>query len=277
MLNSNFSRIDPENSENNQTGTAEPSGKKLDEFLIAITEARKSLQNWNDQKTEALIRLDSLTYDMRAIEKEKREVTDTNRKILEAMSDQTREYRAHVDAMTDEVQILKMENESLRNDLKSERENAHAEQDTLRESFQAERDSLVSERETRRGLQQELNTLRDRTAQGVSALKEVTTQFRVAVAESEAYANKVKQLEAELSGIRSQVMTVLRVSDVGIVESTPIAHSAKVERENAKVNYKETMKTHQALNTSGEEPKRLQAVEIESVNSVEEYLRRCGY
>ena len=44
---------------------------RLNELMTAISEARQSFQNWQDQRTEALIRLDAFSIDVQKIEEEK--------------------------------------------------------------------------------------------------------------------------------------------------------------------------------------------------------------
>ena len=50
--------------------------ERIETLLNTIEEARKSLQNWNDQRASALISLDSFAYDLQLVEKEKQSILE---------------------------------------------------------------------------------------------------------------------------------------------------------------------------------------------------------
>jgi DNA repair exonuclease SbcCD ATPase subunit len=47
---------------------------KLDELLTTLEDARQSLQNWQEQRTDALMSLDAIRVDLETLEREKKEI-----------------------------------------------------------------------------------------------------------------------------------------------------------------------------------------------------------
>jgi chromosome segregation ATPase len=260
MLNSNLS---PNNLQENQS--------RVDDLMNTILEARKSLQNWEDQKTEALIKLDALTYDIRMIGEEKDRAKETATIIKKEMESEIKVYQNHVDNLSDQIQLLQIEREGLQTQLNQAllENQSHLKelarlktselklQDDLKNgiaAIQHETENRISAK-YEQAYNEEIQMMKQQIAELSSQNQSILNQRN----EAEERANR---FERELGGIRSHMMSVLQVASG--------AHTQAA----ATVNPKNVAPRPAA------EPKidskRLRAVEIEST-SVDEYLKRLGY
>ena len=237
---------------------------KVDDLLTTITEARKSLEQWQDRKADALIQLDALSYDIRVIEEEKNRTRDLIADLKNELKNQAGMFQAHIDVMTDEMQLLKIEREDLLKQLewaqialekqKTENEIQHDSQIRL-EAIAAQKvaDTRV-EYEAR---------LRDQEVQYKKQIASMVERYEYLTNEKKEYEKRSDILETELQGVRSHMMSVLRMTDT--VVSAPSAAASGVQ----------------------ESPKsgtKLRAAEIDHEvsisaggSTVAEYLKRFGY
>jgi len=238
---------------------------RISDLMNTITEARKSLQNWQDQKTEALIKLDALSYDIRVIGEEKDRAKEAAETLRKEMENEVRVYQGHVDHLTDQIQLLQIEREGLENQLNEAlAENQDSRKEILRlkayeqelqeelktgiAAIQQETEARLSAQFEKR-YQDELQQLRDR----IQNLNEQNFELLNRRNESDERANR---LDRELDGIRSHMMSVLRVADGAVTSREAVSAEPKPE---PKID-----------------ARKLRAVEIES-GSVDVDLKRLGY
>jgi hypothetical protein len=258
MLNSNFSSFDL-----NANSEASNAATKMGDLLQSITEARKSITHWQDQKTSALIQLDSLTYDVKAIDAEKRALAEYRIKIDAQMTDQTRAYRAAVAMLTDDVQLLHLENDELKNQLLTLTTNFQQESEALRaqlkESFDLQEQSLDrfneelaeearSHAETAQILGEKLKTA---AAEKQVMMRAHEDMIHAIISEKESAERRSTQLEAEISGMKARMMNVLKPTQSQGEETT--------------VSFSNENQTTNPIELTTE------------VGTVEDFLKRCGY
>jgi chromosome segregation ATPase len=249
---------------------------RLDDLINTISEAKRSLNNWQDKRTEALIRLDSFTYDIQMIGEEKKRNADALTELKNEIQSQAKVYQSHVSDLTDEMQLLKLENENLRNEVLDKNLNIESmikeiENQRLMREQQAK---LSSER-----LQEVRMEAESKAEQMIEEYKTQNDFLNVKVvemarlkAETEM---RAERLEREIVQIRSHMLNVLEVNQSGFNEkkkpvANPAAQAAPV------YNSDGSLKTTPATEVSMQEVKKLRAVEIEP-DSVEDYLKRLGY
>ena len=80
---------------------------RLNDLVNSISEARRSLQNWQDQKTEALIRLDAFTYDVQKIEDDRLRIVERHEALLRESETHYAIYQKQIGELSDQLQILK--------------------------------------------------------------------------------------------------------------------------------------------------------------------------
>jgi hypothetical protein len=198
---------------------------RLDELLGTITEARKSLQNWQDQRTEALIQLDALSYDIRQIEEEKNRSAELITALKAEIEDRAKVYQSHVESITDQMQLLKVEKEDVSNSLNEaiERLQKQLDESELQRNRQRESEAEIvatwekrlaeqkadfevryaeqqhRHREQVEGLNTEINTLLEK----IEILKSQAAETEM----------RADRNDRDLQVFRSQMMNLLRVSE----------------------------------------------------------------
>lgn len=232
---------------------------RIDDLMNTINEARKSLQNWQDKRTEALIHLDSFTFDIKRIEEERQNAKDTISSLQREIENQTKIYQSHISDLTDQMQLLKLETENLKSSvvdkdvrietLEKEVENQKLIRDQERMKYDERLSEAKGEVELR--LANQIFDLKMRNEGLASELKEIMDQRNAA-------AGRADRVQQELDAIRNQVLNVLHTkSSSDETPTPPPAPRMDMRNESA-------------------EPKRLKAVEVEAP-SVDEYLKRLGY
>jgi hypothetical protein len=243
---------------------------RLDALISTISEAKRSLNNWQDKRTEALIRLDSFTYDIQQIGEEKKRSNDTINELKAEIHAQAKVYQSHVSDLTDQMQLLKLENENLRNEVLDKNLNLESmvkeidNQRLMREQagklHAAKMDELRSESELRAVRQiEEYKTQNDFLNVKVVELARLKAEVEI----------RADRLEREIVQIRSHMLNVLEVNQSGFNEK-------KKPEQSIAMNSDGTLRTTPATDMSMNEVKKLRAVEIEP-DSVEDYLKRLGY
>jgi chromosome segregation ATPase len=247
---------------------------RLDDLVQAIADARRSLQNWEDRRTEALIRLDSFAYDVQKVEEER---ARSDQRILDLKHEaqaQAKIYQSHVGELTDQMQLLKLETENLRNEILDKNmliESLHKEI----EGQKVLRGQLVQQHSQKQNdLRAELevkfsNQIWDLKMKNESiAAKLLESTERCAAAETE-----VEKLERELAQIRSHMMGILQSNPAG-AESKPRKNPAQSEA-SAEPSKKAEMETQTIQSVAGATAGNPH--ESAAAPSVEDYLRRLGY
>ncbi len=260
------------------------STSRLDELLNSINQARNSLTHWQDKRTEALISLDAFTYDIKMIEEERKGFSIELQDVKSDLNAQIRIYQSHVNELTDQLQLLKLENEGSRNEILSKDlliENHLREiinQEKIREQLQNQHASREAD------IQNEVET---RAAQKIWDLEMKNEALNLKLQEVAEKRNEIKlraeRLELELVQLRGQMMNALKVSpmseesfaEVGI-KATPVV--ATVNASEAPAGAESGQKTAKAASSkmTMEEVRKLRPIEAEG-DTVEDYLKRLGY
>lgn len=198
---------------------------RLDELLGTITEARKSLQDWHDKRTEALIQLDALSYDLRQIEEEKSRQNDLITALKNEIEDRAKVYQSHVESITDQMQMLKVEKDEVEGRLNEAiaRIQKQLDESELERNRQAEREAEIVATWERRVAEQrndfevkyaeQQNFNREQVAglnDEINTLLAKIEQLKAQLAEAEI---RGERNDRELQVIRAQMMNVLRVSE----------------------------------------------------------------
>ncbi len=250
---------------------------RLDDLIHTISEAKRSLNNWQDKRTEALIRLDSFTYDIQMIGEEKKRNADAINELKVEIQNQAKVYQSHVSDLTDEMQLLKLENENLRNEVLDKNLNLES------MAKEIENQRLMREQQSKLNGER-MNELRmeseQKTAQMIEEYKTQNDFLNVKVvemarlkAETEM---RAERLEREIVQIRSHMLNVLEVNQSGFNEKKKQEPQVAAAPATPQFNPDGSLKTTPAVDLSMQEVKRLRAVEIEP-DSVEDYLKRLGY
>ena len=249
---------------------------RLDDLIHTISEAKRSLNNWQDKRTEALIRLDSFTYDIQMIGEEKKRNADAINELKTEIQNQAKVYQSHVSDLTDEMQLLKLENENLRNEVLDKNLNLEsmAKEIENQRLMREQQSKLNADRMSEVRMEAE-----HKTAQMIEEYKTQNDFLNVKVVEMARLKAEVEmraeRLEREIVQIRSHMLNVLEVNQSGFNErKKPETHAAAPAA--PQFNSDGSLKTTPAVDLSMQEVKRLRAVEIEP-DSVEDYLKRLGY
>ncbi len=239
---------------------------RLDDLLNTISEAKKSLTNWQDKRTEALIRLDAFTYDIKMLEEEKKKTSTMIVDLKKELQNHAKVYQSHVSDLTDQLQLLKYESETLRNEILDKSLVIEAQQKEI-EGQKAIRDQLVAVHQEKQAeiradmelrLQNQTWEYRVRNEDLASRVSDIAKQkIEVEL--------KAERLEKEMAQMRAHMMNMLDVKNLGDLETRPPAAETPVKKA-APVN----------TDFSMQEVKKLRAVEFEP-DSVEDYLKRLGY
>jgi chromosome segregation ATPase len=228
------------------------STSRLNDLIDSISGARRSLEEWQNQKTEALIKLDSFSYDILKIEEERNRMAESLESTKRESENEARIYQGQVAELTDQLQILKFELEGLKGQgtekdlsidaLKKEIAN----QDRVREQLIAQHAKNIAELETL--FEKRQNDLRSQEKKIQESLGAQLTEMTQRKIEAEA---KIERLERDLGSIRTQMLGILH----------PQAG------ESVKSNYRVE---------SGTETQTIQALS-KTDTTVDDYLKRLGY
>ncbi len=230
------------------------SSNRLNELLSAISDARQSLQNWQDQRTEAMIRLDSFAYDVQKIEEEKARLELAVAEAKKETEAQARLFQSQIQELTDSLQMHKYEIEGFKHSLtdkdisiealKKEMESQKRLKDQLVEAHNKRLAEIESEYEKRHAQTLACEKL---AQEGLSAeLLEMSKR------RSEAEA-KMEKLEREINYIRSNMIGLLNPKLL-----TPSEPSVESED-----HFSETHTIRTTANSGA--------------STVDDYLKRLGY
>ncbi len=193
-----------------QDANVSVSTNRLNELLSAISEARQSLQNWQDQKTEAMIRLDAFAYDVQKIEEEKAKLELSVVEARKETEAQAKLFQFQIQELTDALQMHKYEMEGLKHSLKDKDLSIEAlkkemeGQNRLKEQLVATHNKRISELESEYEKRHSQTLASEKKVQeGLSAELLEMSKRR---SESE---SKVEKLEREINYIRSNMIGLL--------------------------------------------------------------------
>ena len=239
---------------------------RVDDLLNTITEARRSLSTWQDKQTEALIRLDSFTYDIQQLEEEKRKINAQNLELKREIENNQKIHESQVGEITDQMQVLKLENETLQNEVIKKEQAFELAQNEI-ESLKKNRAQLIEqhlEREKQASLDLEVkfsNQILEQRAQ----IETMNIQNRELASQKEALEIRTDRLEYELSQLRSRLMTVLNVDEPSSAfEAAKAQHSATASKREKQPEL--SMQDVIKIRSPDAEP-----------TTVEDYLKRFGY
>ena len=232
--------------------TAAISTARLNDLIESIQQARRSLEEWQNQKTEAMIRLDSFSYDIQKIEEDRNRMSEQLEAAKREFSSETKIYQSQVTELTDQLQLLKFELEALKGqctekDIAIESLNKElSNRDRVREQLLAQHQKNVSEMEALfEKRQQELLAGEKKVQESLAAQLSDSNQRRV---EAEA---RNERLERELSSIRTRMIGIL--------------HPEAGDQSKKASSAASGMETHHIQTLSKAE------------TSVDDYLKRLGY
>jgi chromosome segregation ATPase len=228
------------------------STSRLNDLIDSISEARRSLEEWQNQKTEALIRLDSFSYDIQKIEEERNRMAEGLEGAKRESENESRIYQGQIAELTDQLQMLKFELEGMKGQctekdlsidaLKKEIGN----QDRVKEQLIAQNTKNLAELEALfEKRQEELRIQEKKIQENLGAQLSEMTQRKV---EAE---TKIERLERDLGNIRTQMLGIL--------------HPQAQESGKSVVRLDSGTETHTIQSIS------------KSDTTVDDYLKRLGY
>jgi len=233
------------------------SSLRLNELLTAISDARQALQNWQDQRTGAMIQLDSFAYDLQKMDEDRARlelIIEESKKEADA---QAKVYQAQILELTDQVQLQKYEVEGLKQallqkDLMIEAQRKELEgQARLKDQLVQSHNKRLSEIEIESEKRHAATLVAEKAIQqGISAeLLEMSK--RRSDAET-----KIESLEREINHIRSQM--------IGLLNPNMFGKSGEVSGSAASASEFTEMHTIQSTARSG-------------AATVDDYLKKLGY
>ena len=270
---------------------------RLDDLINTISEAKRSLNNWQDRRTEALIRLDAFTYDIQRIGEEKKKSVEAIAELKNEIAAQAKIYQSHVNDLTDDMQLLKLENENLRNEVLERNLSIDA------MAKEVENQSLIREQqinigvaklnEVRAEMEARISEVRNETeARADQEIQEYHSQnefLNAKVVEMARQKSEIEmraeRLEREIVQIRSHMLNVLEVNQTGLGSGNKAKYETSASKPRgfteaplpaAYDSQQPGSKPTPGTEISMADVKKLRAVEIEP-DSVDEYLKRLGY
>jgi chromosome segregation ATPase len=240
-----------------------------------IEEARNAIQVWNDRRSEVMIELDSIFMEIEEFKNqmaaEKAEKDQLVSELKMALEKSETNYHRHFEIYTNDMQELKVTNESLQDQLNQAaagNESLRREMRKMESDFQARVAKLNSDAELKQ------------TEYQLQAKTQITTLNQEVVhlkTENQNLQNRAQQYEKELRLIRNQMMNFLNVTQsvsAGAESAAPIMMSSAIFSNEPKIG--NLTGSHAAVSSKDEE---LAATDM-SLNppsTVDEYLKRFGY
>ena len=228
------------------------STSRLNDLIESISDARRSLEEWQNQKTEALIRLDSFSYDILKIEEERNRMADSLESVRREAENEARIYQGQIAELTDQLQLLKFELEGARGQCTEKDLSIDAlqkeitNQDRVREQLIAQHAKNLAELEALfEKRNQEMRAQEKKIQESLGAQLTEMTQRKI---EAEA---RIERLERDLGSIRTQMLGIL--------------HPQSSETAKAGSRVESVMETHTIQSLS------------KSDTTVDDYLKRLGY
>ena len=265
--------------------------ERINGLVKTINEARKALEKWQDHKTEALIEMESLSYDIQIVEEEKARAFEQMENMKAEMKNQQWAYQNHVETLTDQMQMIKFQNEELQGQLQSALDEIHRQQREIeghkeeQKKIEAGQSTLVAKAKSE--LEVKISDLQH---QHRHQLESMTNKLDSIHAQKSEVESKARKLEADLQVIRTQMLNALRVGEaLAASVAMPIpappagAESAAVSTASSGTVTSKPKRIPSAFqddepmpiaNTTTSNSKERPVFQA---NSVVEYLKRLGY
>jgi len=229
---------------------------RLNELMTAISDARQSFQNWQDQRTEALIRLDAFSFDVQKIEEEK---VKLEQRLLEAKKEtdaQAKIYQTQIQELTDILQLHKFEIEGFKNSLVAKDRVIEAQKKEM-ENQKRMKDQLVEVHNTRISeLESEYEKRHAETLSEEKSIQEGLSAELIEMSKRKADVEvKIEKLERELNHIRSHM--------IGLLHPKSVTAAAAAEKSDHIDPFSETHTIRTTPNSGAA--------------TVDDYLKRLGY
>jgi chromosome segregation ATPase len=275
------------NSKNNSNQSS-----RTESLVKTLQDARKAFEKWQDHKTEALIEMEAISYDIQIIEEEKNRAVELADGIKAEMKNQQWAYQNHVETITDQMQLLKFQNEELQGQLQTALDEIHRQQrenESLKDQqkkIEAGHSTVVAQAKSE--LEIKISEIQHQYRNQVEAMTNKMDHVHAQKAEVE---NKARKLEQDLQVIRTQMLNALRVGEAlaatsGAAVSASVAPTANQPYSPSVITANESP-ANENTNSRKRASPAFQDAEIERLkneprpvfqaNSVEEYLKRLGY
>ena len=237
---------------------------KIDQLISTISQARKSLADWHEQKTEALIQLDSLTYDVELIRDEKNRAEETNAVLRNEIETNSKIYQAHVEALMDQIQTTRTEKDEVQRELGNAMMRIDALERDAEEKAIADAKIEANQRIRVAEARSEVEIrMADETQRLKGQIADLVTQVQLIQSEKHEAEARNMGLEKELNGIRGHMLNALRnTADIPQAAAAPAQSSARTTKA-APVIYSDASKV--VRDSNGD------------VETVEAFLKRFGY
>lgn len=260
--------------------------KKYHQIQTQIQEARQALSVWNDRRAEAMIELDSIFTEM---EEYKNQVTadraaaeNTIKELQANLVKADQDFHKHFEDYTNDMQELKLENETLSNQLQNalnELEKQKQLNKKNEEKYLLKMAQLASETEVRAA---------DQQYQMKTQINNLVAELQAVQTERKSLSTKAEQYENELRVIRNQMMSFLNVTKevAGAEVTAPIVVSANVLNATSekKINTQveasgatSENKNNQKKNNKLKEADMIVDTLGNAPTTVNDYLKRFGY
>ena len=191
----------------------ETNSKRLDQLLETLNDARKSLDNWQDQRTQALINIDSFSYDVRLIQEEKNQILEEYQKCREVFDAREVVLKNQIETLADQVQELKLDKDNLQKDLEISRSETSAARAEIEKHIYAFSNLEEKHAADLVRLKADIE-LKDTFArkQDTATIEKLTAEGALIQGERDRQEARARRAELELQTLRSQLQTALNHS-----------------------------------------------------------------
>lgn len=263
-----------------------PDASRRYQYLVeTLQSAKKSLEDWQDQRTEALITLDSFSYDLRQLEAEKHQIREEYEECVRVFQAKEKSLQEQVLSLTlksEEWRARFEESETKSKNLVAEREHfkAIAEQEKqnqieVRAKCEFEKNALVKELDGR---------IEEARIEDAQRIEKLIRDLQILAGEKERAEYRSRRAEQELQAFRAQILGIMKESEEGqlSIRETVSAKPevAPVEIEEPVTNRRVEVSANANNDIENENP----ASEVPEENgnpsvhtTVYEYLKRLGY
>jgi chromosome segregation ATPase len=225
------------------------STERLNELVNSIAEVRRSLEVFQDRKTEALIDLDAFTYDVQKVEEDRNRLREQMECARKEYENQAKIFQEQIRELTDQMQLLKFENEGLRSEVTARDLSVQGliseveHQKRLREQMQEQHEKhlAVVHEAHQKALADEIESQKKIQLGLAAQVSEVSQQRDEAE-------TRLASVERDLSHIRTHML--------GILQGSPASKNRSA---------------------SGPDMTTIHSISEGNASTVDDYLKRLGY
>lgn len=254
--------------------------RRYQQLIQTLTEAKKNIEDWQNQKTDALITLDSFSYDLRQLELEKQQIKEEYEECLKVSQAREREWSEKLIQMNlqmEEWRARAEEQEQRANNYKAEKEHFEAKAEEEKNKAIETRAQCDAEKAAHaKRLDQRIEEARRIDREQIDLLSH---ERMVLAGEKERAEIRSRRAEQELQAFRAQLLGLMKQSEEGQLSSSEgvrmpqapdpkIAVTSNTKPEVVAVEEVSTPEIQLSANTETHKP--VQA-------TVYEYLKRLGY